>query len=105
MIDSCLNSSEQNFLPAIFTTRTKKNPYIEERQTIQWPSEKLHTDTNQFEDTIGIIRIRKSKDRQYNGIKEKDKEESEDTIGIIIIRKSKKDRQDNDKKEKGKKDK
>jgi hypothetical protein len=101
MIDSCLISSEQNFLPAIFTTRKKKNPYIE-GQTIQWPSEKLHTDKDEFEDTIGIFRIRKSKDRQYNGIKEKDKEEFEDTIGIIRFRKSKKDRQNNDKKKKDK---
>jgi hypothetical protein len=62
----------------------------------------LYTNKDEFEDTIGIIRIRKSKDRQYNGIKEKDKEESEDTNGIIIIHKSKKDRQDNDKKKKEK---
>jgi hypothetical protein len=102
IIDSCLISSEQNFIPAIFTTTTKKNPYIKEGQTIQWPSEKLHTDKDEFEDTIGIIRILKSKDRQYNGIKEKDKEEFEDTIGIIRIRKSKKDLQDNDKKKKEK---
>jgi hypothetical protein len=35
-----------------------QNPYIEEEQTTQWP-----------QDTKGVIRICKSKDRQYNGKK------------------------------------
>ena len=35
--------------------RGNQNPYIEEGQTTQWPI-----------DTIGAIRIRKSKDRQHN---------------------------------------
>jgi len=32
----------------------------------------------EFEDTNGIIRIRKSKDRQYNGQKKKDKTTNND---------------------------
>jgi ABC-type phosphate transport system auxiliary subunit len=41
------------------------------------------------EDTKGVIRIRKSKNRQHNG------QMSEDTKGVIRIRKSKKNRQYN----------
>jgi hypothetical protein len=42
--------------------RSNQNPYIEEEQTTQWTK-----------DTKGVIRIRKSKDRQHNGQKKKDK--------------------------------
>ena len=40
------------------------------------PSDTDWTDTLQeeFEDTIGVIRIRKLKDRQYNGQKKKNKQ-------------------------------
>ena len=41
--------------------RGNQNPKIEE-QTTQWPK-----------DTKGVIRIRKSKNRQHNGQKKKDK--------------------------------
>ena len=38
--------------------RCNQNPSTEEGQTIQWPK-----------DTKGVIRMRKPKDRQYNGQK------------------------------------
>jgi hypothetical protein len=36
----------------------------------------------EFEDTIGVIRIRKSKDRQYNGQKKKNKRTNNDMQNI-----------------------
>jgi hypothetical protein len=45
----------------------------------------------EFEDTKGVMRIRKSKDRQHNG---------QDTKGAIRIRISKKNRQHNGQKNK-----
>ena len=45
------------------------------------------------DDTKVVIRSRKSKDRQYDGQKKKDKEKFDDTKEVIRSRKSKKDRQ------------
>jgi hypothetical protein len=45
---------------------------------------------------------RSKKDRKHNGQKKKDKEKFEDTKGVIRVRKSKKDRQHNGQKKKDK---
>ena len=56
---------------AIRHQRDYQKPEIREQQTIQWP-----------QDTKGIIRSSKSKDRQYNGQQKKNKRTSNDLQDI-----------------------
>jgi hypothetical protein len=44
--------------------------------TVKLVYKKLPCDQEEFEDTKGVIRIRKSKNRQHNGQKKKDKQRS-----------------------------
>jgi hypothetical protein len=71
-----------------------QNPYIEEKQTTQWPKDttgvinpyiKEEQTTQWPKDTTGVIRIRISKkNRQHNGQKKKYKRTNNDLQNIHI---------------------
>jgi hypothetical protein len=69
------------FCRSLFVLLSKEGRHVRIRKTI-YLDQKLYEE--EFEDSKGIIRIRKSKnDRQHNGQKKKDKRTNNDLLNIL----------------------